>query len=101
MEFSLVIAGVQLGAFLVLAVQTVKFLGVTEERWLRISPVLAGLVFGILYGIEAFLPSTKSVIDIVFGIVVAVMTAVLGYGYIAAPVAKALGLKVSVADIEE
>jgi len=101
MEFSLVIAGVQLGAFLVLAVQSLKFLGVTEEKWLRLGPVVAAAAFGIVYAVELFVPASKPIVDVVFQIVVAIMTAVLGYGYIAAPVAKALGLKVSVSDIEE
>ena len=101
MEFSLVIAGVQLGAFLVLAVQSLKFLGVTEEKWLRLGPVVAAVAFGAVYAVELFVPASKPIVDVVFQIVVAIMTAVLGYGYIAAPVAKALGLKVSVSDIEE
>ena len=101
MEFSLVIAGVQLGAFLVLAVQSLKFLGVTEEKWLRLGPVVAAVAFGAVYAVEFFAPASKPIVDIVFQIIVAVMTAVLGYNYVAKPVAEAFGLKVSSGDIEE
>ena len=101
MELTLAIAGVQLGAFLILFVQALKFLGVSEEKWLRLGPVVAAVAFGAVYAVELFVPASKPIVDIVFQIIVAVMTAVLGYGYIAAPVAKALGLKVSVSDIEE
>jgi hypothetical protein len=101
MEFSLVIAGVQLGAFLVLAVQSLKFLGVSDEKWLKLGPVIAAAAFGIVYAVELFVPASKPIVDIVFQIVVAIMTAVLGYGYIAKPVAEAFGLKVSSGEIEE
>lgn len=101
MEFSLAIAGVQLGAFLILFVQALKFLGVTEEKWLKLGPVIAAVAFGAVYAVELFVPASKPVVDVVFQIVVAIMTAVLGYGYVAAPLARALGVKVSVADLEE
>ena len=101
MELTLAIAGVQLGAFLIIFVQALKFLGVSDEKWLKLGPVVAAVAFGAVYAVELFVPASKPIVDVVFQIVVAIMTAVLGYGYIAAPVAKALGLKVSVSDIEE
>jgi hypothetical protein len=101
MELTLAIAGVQLGAFLIIFVQALKFLGVTEEKWLRLGPVVAAVAFGAVYAVELFVPASKPIVDIVFQIIVAVMTAVLGYNYVAKPVAEAFGLKVSSGDIEE
>ncbi len=100
MDFQLAIAGVQLGAFLILFVQALKFLGVTDEKWLRLGPVLAAAVFGGVFAVELFVPASKPVIDIVFQIVIAIMVAVLGYSYVAKPVAEAFGLQVSSSDIE-
>lgn len=100
MEFNLAIAGVQLGAFLIMVVQALKFLGVTEEKWLKLGPVLAAVVFGAIFAVELFVPASKPVVDIVFQIVIGILTAVLGYNYVAKPVAEAFGLKVSSSDIE-
>lgn len=99
MEGNLVVAGVELGAFLILFVQALKFLGVADEKWLKLGPVIAAIVFGGVYAVELFVPASKPVVDVVFQIVIAIMTAVLGYGYVAAPVARALGIRVSAEDI--
>ncbi len=101
MEFNLAIAGVELGAFLILLVQALKFLGVTDEGWLKMGPVLGALLFAGLWAVESLVPTSKPFIDMAVQLIIAVMTAVLGYGYIAAPLARALGIKVSAGDLEE
>jgi len=99
MEFNLAIAGVELGAFLILFVQALKFMGVTSEKWLKLGPVIAAAAFGVVYAVELFVPASKPVVDIVFQIVIAIMTAVLGYGYVARPLGEMLGLAISSKDI--
>ena len=101
MEIDLVIAGVQLGAFVILLVQAVKFLGVVSEKWLRLSALFAAIGFTALWGVQSFVPEAEPYVAAVVTGVSAILTAVLGYSYIVKPLGQALGIRVSSADINE
>jgi len=100
MDFEIGLAGVQLGAFLILLVQTLKLMEL-EGAWLRFGPVLGALLFGALYALAALVPASAQYIELAVQVIAGIMTAVLGYGYVVKPVGEALGLRISATDLEE
>lgn len=101
METEIIVGGIELGAFIILAVQVVKVMGLENELWLKLSPVIAGVFFAALFAVEALVPGAAQYVDMAIKAIVGIGSAVLGYKYAIKPGLENLGVPVSRASLEE
>jgi|SRR3990170_188418 len=96
----LVIASIPIGLFLIAFVQTLKFLGVSGDKELRLGLVSGAVGFGLLYLLQTLVPAAAPYVEAVFAVIYAVMVAVLAYAYLVRPLGHYLDQEVTVQDIE-
>ena len=101
MEQDLIVAGVSLGAFIILLVQAIKVTGLLPEEKIGYAPWASALLFLVLYGVEAAVPEAAPYISAVLKAVFGAVSAVLIYFYGVKPSVRALGAKISSEDLEE
>jgi hypothetical protein len=96
----MLVGGIALGAFLILLVQSLKFLGVTDEKWLKLAPLFGAILFVGLFTVKQLVPASAPIVDGVMGAFVVIATATLGYAYAVKPVAQKLGISVTTEELE-
>lgn len=101
MEPEILVGGFKLGVLAILFVQALKILGLTEENQLKIAVVSVASFFTLLWGVEQLVPAAAPYVGLVVLGLSSIASCVLGYSYAVAPIAKALGVKISSGDLEE
>jgi uncharacterized membrane protein YeiH len=95
-----IVGGLELGAFIILLVQTCKFLGLSDENKLKLAVLIGAVVFVVLSIVSGLVPAAAMYIDQVTMGIWAVMGAVLGWAYGVKPLAQRLGIVATVSEIE-
>ena len=101
MDLSIALAGVQIGAFVILFVQSLKFLGVEQETHLRLGALGGALGFAAMWFLIQFVPESEVYVNAVVVAISAILTATLGYGYAVKPLAERMGISVRSIEINE
>jgi len=96
----LIVGGVSLAGFIVLAVQALKFLPFVNDENIAYVPWAVGGGFLVLYVVAAAFPPAAPYIEAALKAVTGVMAAVLAYFYGLKPIAKNLAGNVSADDLE-
>lgn len=99
MDTDILVGGVQLGMLAMLFVQALKVLGVTDEKWIKISVVSVATFFTLLWGVEQTIPVAVPYVKLVVLGLSSIASCVLGYSYVVKPAFQRVGIKVSVADL--
>ena len=98
MDQDLIVGGVSLAAFVLLAVQALKISGLPEEK-LGYAPWAVAGAFLVLKGVEAFYPASAPIIAGVLQAIFGAVGAILAYFYGLKPVARAIG-QITRADLD-
>jgi hypothetical protein len=96
----IVVGGLQLATFIILLVQTAKFLGMVGEAQLKWTVVVGAVVFVALSMIEEFVPGAAVYVERIAEGLWAIVAAVLGWAYGVKPLAQKLGIIATVSDLE-
>lgn len=97
----LIVGGVSLAGFIVLAVQALKLLPFVDEDNVAYLPWAVGGLFLLLYAVGAIFPAAVPVIEAALQAIAGVLAAVLAYSYGLKPVVRNLAANLSVNDLEE
>jgi len=100
MDQDLIVAGVSLGAFIILVVQALKVTGVVPAEKLGMAPWITAAVFLALFGVESAYPPAAPYIETVLKAAFGAVSAVLIYFYGAKPVFKSIGSNLTSDDLE-
>lgn len=97
----LIVGGVSVAGFIILAMQALKVSGIVNEDNAGYAPWAIGGLLLVLYAVGAIFPPAAPIIAQALQAVAGVVVAVLGYFYGLKPVARALAANLSVSDLEE
>jgi len=97
----LVVGGVSLGGFIILAVQALKQLPFVNDENVAYLPWGVGFVFLALYAVQAAYPPSAPFIAEALKAIAGTMAAVLGYVYGLKPAVQNLAAKLTISDLEE
>lgn len=97
----LIVGGVSLAGFIVLAVQALKQLPFVDEDNVAYLPWAVGGVFLVLYAVGALYPPAAPVIEAALQAIAGVLAAVLAYSYGIKPVVRNIAANLSINDLME
>jgi len=101
MDQDLIVAGVSLGAFIILVIQALKVTEVVPAEKLGLAPWITAAVFLVLFAAERAFPPAAPYIEGLLKAVFGAVSAVLIYFYGVKPVSKSIGANLTSEDLEE
>jgi len=97
---ALLIDGLWIGLAVFLTVQALKVMAILKsELWLKRSPIIVGLILGIVWFVAEMFPVTQPIIFGLFRAYIGGLTAALAYPYVLKPLFEKLGISISRKDL--